>query len=132
MITKNKEDTHNAPHLEEIATMMEEKGSLYDNLKEYLELQHLYNSAIREIRTKLEVLSDEFRVNFDRNPIHHIESRLKSTKSIIEKLKKRDFEVSLASARENLNDIAGLRVICYYIDDCYRVADMLLDRKSVV
>ncbi len=115
----------------DVPLMLDEKGVLYQNVKEYLALQHLYNSAIREIRTKLEVLSDEFQVNYARNPIHHIESRLKSPRSIIEKLKRRGYEVSLSSAREHLSDLAGIRVVCCYIDDCYRVAEMLLRQNDL-
>ena len=123
--------TFDITRLEELSSIMEEKGELFQNLQDFLEMQHLYNSAIREIRTKLEILNDEFQMNFARNPIHHIESRLKSPRSIIGKLRRRGCPVNLASARENLNDIAGVRVICCYIDDCYRVADMLLRQNDL-
>jgi putative GTP pyrophosphokinase len=66
-----------------------------------------------------------------RNPIHHIESRLKSPRSILNKLDRRHLELSLTSAKQNLNDIAGIRVICCYIDDVYRVADMLLRQADL-
>ena len=84
------------------------ESELFKNLREFLELQHLYSAAIREIQTKLEILNEDFNVRFARNPIHHIESRLKSSASILKKLKKRGCEVSIESARKNLNDIAGI------------------------
>ena len=96
--------------------------------------RHAYRAAIKEVRTKIEILSEDFAVRHDYNPIHHIESRLKTTESIEEKLMRLDKEISIASAKENLFDIAGIRVVCNFIDDVYAVADMLTsqDRKSVV
>ncbi len=104
---------------------------LFSSLREFLELQHLYKAAIKEIETKLQILNEEFNVRFARNPIHHIESRLKSSPSILNKLKKKGFEVSIESAKKNLNDIAGIRVVCCYIDDVYSVADMLLRQSDI-
>lgn len=104
---------------------------LFATYQEILEMQQLYNAAIKQIRTKIEILNDEFKVRFSRNPIHHIESRLKSAKSILKKLQDRDFEVSVSSARKNLNDIAGVRIVCSYIDDVYAVAEMLLRQSDI-
>lgn len=105
--------------------------AILNDLQKLLELQQLYNAAIKEIQTKLEILNDEFKVKFARNPIHHVESRLKSTRSIVNKLRKKNVEVSIESAKENLNDIAGIRIVCCYIDDVYRVADMLLAQTDI-
>ncbi len=105
--------------------------ALLNDLQKLLELQQLYNAAIKEIQTKLEILNDEFKVKFARNPIHHVESRLKSTRSIVKKLRKKNVEVSIESAKANLNDIAGIRIVCCYIDDVYRVADMLLSQADI-
>ena len=80
-------------------------------VKEFLVLQQVYEAGIKEIRTKLEILDDEFKIKHDHNPIHHMEYRLKSLDSIVNKLKKRNLEVSLESMVENLTDIAGVRVI---------------------
>ncbi len=109
----------------------ESTGQLFQSLSQFLEMQQLYQAAVKEIRTKLEILSEEFRVRYARNPIHHIESRLKSPQSMLKKLQKRNFEISIASAKQNLNDIAGIRVVCCYIDDVYRVADMLLRQSDI-
>ena len=109
----------------------EDFNNLFQSYGELLEMQQLYDAAIKEIRTKLDILNDEFKVRFMRNPIHHIESRLKSPHSILKKLKRRHFEISLASAKKNLNDIAGIRVVCCYIDDVYKVADMLLRQADL-
>lgn len=109
----------------------EEARKLFDNYNEIKAMQHLYNAAIKEIRTKLEILNDEFQVTQSRNPIHHIESRLKTTESMIKKLMNRGYPVSIDSAKKNLNDIAGIRVVCFYIDDVYSVEEALLRHSDL-
>ena len=100
-------------------------------LQEYREMVQLYNGAIREIKTKLDILDEEFKVRYAHNPIHHMESRQKSIDSILGKLRKRNLPLTLESARENLYDIAGIRVICYYIDDIYRIAGMITSQGDI-
>jgi putative GTP pyrophosphokinase len=107
-------------------------GDDVENLKiSFFEMQHLYQSAIREISTKLEILDDEFQVIHKRNPIHHMQSRIKSVKSIFEKLSRKDLDISIESAKENLYDIAGIRVVCYYIEDIYMIAKMLTQQDDI-
>ncbi len=90
-----------------------------------------YQAAIKEVKTKLEILDEEFQVKRDYNPIHHIETRLKTPKSIIEKLTRRGYPVSLNSIQNNLYDVAGVRVICNYIDDIRQIAQMLTSQDDV-
>ena len=97
----------------------------------FLEIQHLYQSATREISTKLEILDDEFQFIHRRNPIHHMQSRIKSIKSIFEKLNRKELEISMESAKANLHDIAGIRVVCYYIEDIYMIAKMLTQQDDI-
>lgn len=104
---------------------------LFENFQDYLALQHLYQAALKQLQIKFEVLNDKFQVRSGRSPIHHIESRLKSTASIIAKLQNRNYAVTLDSAKQNINDIAGIRVVCSYIDDVYAVAEMLLRQSDV-
>lgn len=104
---------------------------IFKNAKKFIEMQQLYNAAIKEVYTKLEILNEEFQVKYDYNPIHHIETRLKSARSIIEKLEKKGFPISFESIQENILDIAGIRVICNYIDDIYKIEDFL-DRQDDV
>lgn len=104
---------------------------IFGDLMEYRQMRFLYESALKEIRTKLEILNEEFKVVFARNPIHHIESRLKSPQSMINKLKRRGDEVTIESAKRNLSDIGGVRVVCCYIDDVYSVAEMLLRQSDI-
>jgi putative GTP pyrophosphokinase len=106
-------------------------SDLVKNIKGFVLQQQIYNAAIKEIKTKLEILDTEFQVMYDYNPIHHMEYRLKSPESIIEKLNKRKLEISLASIRKNFNDVAGVRVICNYIDDIFHIADLLINQDDI-
>lgn len=98
---------------------------------EFFTVQCRYQSAIREVQTKLEILDDEFQMKHKRNPIHHMQTRMKSIQSMMDKLRRRQEKVSIASAVENLTDIAGIRVICSYIEDIYTVADLLTSQDDV-
>lgn len=99
--------------------------------RQFQEVMMMYTCAIREVKTKLEVLNDELSVRNKRNPIEMIKSRVKKPMSIIEKLQRRGLEPTLESMVENLNDVAGIRVICTYVDDIYDVAKMLTRQDDV-
>ena len=99
--------------------------NIFANIGELRELQHIHTAAMMQLRLKFEILNSEFRVHHHRNPIHHIESRLKSTRSMYNKLVQRGFPTSIESAKKNLNDIAGVRVVCCYIDDVYDMEDIM-------
>ena len=97
----------------------------------YQEAMMRYHCAILEMRTKLEVLSKDMTVRYRRNPIEFIESRLKKPSSIARKLKKMGLEVTVDNMTQHLSDIAGIRVLCAYIDDIYEIARMLARQKDV-
>lgn len=103
----------------------------YELQQQFLRLSHLYDAAIREIRTRLEILDREFSIRYASNPIHHVDSRLKSPNSIAEKLQRKGLPVTIESAEANLHDIAGVRIICNYIDDIYRLAEMLTRQQDL-
>ncbi len=107
------------------------KTTLYENVSELMKMQQNYEAGIKEIRTKLEILDAEFKVKHDHNPIHHIESRLKSPESILKKAINKDIPVTERSLEENIHDIAGVRVICNYVDDVYKVAQLLTDQDDI-
>ena len=109
----------------------EKKPELQGKLREFLVMRNLYEAAARQLTLKFEILNDEFSVLYARNPIHHIESRVKTPESIAAKLMKKGMPVSIETAREHVNDIAGVRVVCSYIDDVYRVAEMLERQKDI-
>ena len=109
----------------------EKKPELQGDLRDFLVMRNLYEAAARQLTLKFEILNDEFNVLYARNPIHHIESRVKTLESIAAKLIKKGLPVSIETARERVNDIAGVRVVCSYIDDVYRVAEMLERQKDI-
>lgn len=91
----------------------------------------MYSCAIKEVKTKLQVLNDEFSMTKNRNPIEFIKTRIKQPDSIATKLKKKGHPLTVESVRKNLNDVAGVRVICSFIDDIYKVADMFSAQDDV-
>ena len=101
------------------------------SMVEYKDMQMLYTCAMREVKTKFEILDSEFKLKHKRNPIISISSRLKRTESLVEKLMRRGYDFSMESIEENIHDIAGVRVICSYVDDIYFIADALLGQDDV-
>ena len=99
--------------------------------QQFQDAMMMYSCAIREVKTKLEVLNDELSVKNRRNPIEVIKSRVKKPKSIVEKLKRRGLPLTLDSIVNNLDDVAGIRVICSFLDDIYEVANMLTRQDDV-
>jgi len=100
-------------------------------INSFIVTENIYLSATREIVTKLENLNDEFIHTKDRNPIHQIKARVKTPKSIMDKLTRLGCELSVESARKNLTDIAGIRVICSYIDDIYLIVTLLTAQEDI-
>jgi len=100
-------------------------------MRQFQEMMMMYNCAIREVRTKLEVLNDEMSIRNTHNPIEMIKARVKKPQSIAEKLLRRGHPVDVDSVMENLNDVAGIRVICSFIDDIYKVAQMLAAQDDI-
>lgn len=91
----------------------------------------LYNAALKEIGTKLEILNEEFQAVHQYNPIEHIKSRIKSPESIVKKLKKRGYESTVENMVKYVNDIAGVRVICSFTSDIYKIAQMLTNQTDI-
>ncbi len=96
-----------------------------ETIEEFLSMRFRFQSAMREVRTKLEILDDEFSMRHSRNPIHHMESRIKSPHSIIQKLHRKGLPTTTQAAMEHLQDIAGIRVVCAYLNDTYAIAELL-------
>lgn len=102
-----------------------------DIMQQFFAVRCRYEAAIREVQTKLEILDMEFQLRHSRNPIHHMHSRLKSFPSTLEKLQRKGLPVTLSAMTDTLTDIAGVRVICSYIDDVYAVAELLTRQDDV-
>lgn len=104
---------------------------IFEETKQFEELMMMYECAIQEVKTKFEVLDREFSVRYKRNPIAGIESRVKSPMSIYWKLKKNGLEVSVRTITKNLNDVAGIRIICNFIDDIYDIVKLLMRQDDL-
>ncbi len=110
---------------------MEFKPSPDSSVDTWKEVTLIYNSALKEIGTKLEILNDEFQHVHRYNPIEHIKSRLKSPESIVKKLKKHGYESTIENMVNYVNDIAGIRVICSFTSDIYRIAEMITNQSDI-
>lgn len=104
---------------------------IHENIRPMNELMAYYRCAIMEVETKFNVLNEEFSLQYDRNPIEGIKSRLKSKESIVKKLNRKDLPFSLESMEENIKDVAGVRVICSFPEDIYMLADCLLNQDDI-
>lgn len=104
---------------------------LIEQASGFMELMMQYRCALMEVETKLNVLNAEFTMKNNRNPFESIKSRIKTPKSILEKLRRKGFEISVKGIEENLADVAGIRVICSFPDDIYATAKMLTDQDDI-
>ena len=114
-----------------LAPPSQREAQLQRMVNDYFAVQCRYEAAIRLVQSKLESLDAEFQMRHRRNPIHNMQSRLKTLQSIVEKLERKGFPISMNAAASNLTDIAGVRVICSYLDDIYTVARLLLQQDDV-
>lgn len=114
-----------------VPNLVQVPDGFLNQAREFQEAMMMYTCAIREVKTKLEVLNDELSVRNQRNPIELIKSRVKKPLSIVEKLQRRSLPVSLDSMVNNLDDVAGIRVICSFVDDIYAVANMLVSQDDI-
>lgn len=104
---------------------------ILETMVDYKEMRMMYACAIKEVRTKFDVLNTEYNIQYQRNPINFITTRVKSTHSILEKMNRIKNRFTLKDVAECLNDIAGVRVICSYIDDIYRLAEALTAQDDI-
>lgn len=114
-----------------VPNLVQVPDGFLNQAREFQEAMMMYTCVIREVKTKLEVLNDELSVRNQRNPIELIKSRVKKPMSIVEKLLRRNLPVSLESMVNNLDDVAGIRVICSFVDDIYAVANMLVSQDDI-
>ena len=117
-----------------ISAFFENKGKadiVTDIVKNFKRIMTYYRCAIKEVRTKFEVLDEEYSMVHSRNPIVSIHSRLKNAMSIIEKMQRKHIDMSLEDMEEKLSDIAGLRIVCPFIADVYNLERSLLEQDDI-
>ena len=112
--------------------LLNHQDELLHHIIQFEELMNRYESAIKEVNTKLEILKNDFRIRNKRDCISTIQTRLKTPVSILNKLKRRGIPISLDSIRNELNDVAGIRVICSFIDDIYMLSEKLSSQDDLV
>ena len=110
---------------------MDYNSKMSDGVDSWETMMLLYKSALMEVGTKLEILNEEFKHIHQYNPIEHIKQRIKSPESIVKKLKKRGLDSTIENMREFINDIAGIRVICSFTSDIYRIAEMTRNQNDI-
>ena len=110
---------------------VDQAEKILETMVDYKEMRMMYACAIKEVRTKFDVLNTEYSIRYQRNPINFITTRVKSTHSILEKMNRIKNRFTLKDVAECLNDIAGVRVICSYIDDIYRLAEALTAQDDI-
>ena len=103
----------------------------YEDVDSWKTIMFLYNAALKEVGTKLEILNDEFHHVHQYNPIEHIKTRIKTPESIVKKLKKYGYETSIENMVKYVNDIAGVRIICSFTSDIYRLAGMIGNQSDL-
>jgi len=99
--------------------------NLSEQVSSYEEMMLLYHSALKKMQTKLEILNDEFQHVHQYNPLEYVKTRVKSPDSIVKKLKRHGRDSTLENMVEYVNDIAGMRIVCSFTTDIYRIADMI-------
>ena len=128
---RNDNPINNAVQADLQEYLLQHRDDLVAHIWEYNELMSRYQAAIREVSIKLEILQNDFSIRYHRKTIESIQSRLKKPASIIQKMRRKGVEVSLDNIRATLNDIAGIRVICPFLDDIYLVADALAQQDDI-
>lgn len=117
-------------HFEEIPMAKNLTAQQKELAKGMVRVNHLYRSALKVAMTQVEILDEEFASLYDHSPIHHIEYRIKTLDSIIDKLRRRGYEVTIDNIYAHIHDVAGIRVICNYLDDIYYLRSLLTRSES--
>ena len=107
---------------------MEQLNTIEKDLKRFL---LSYRFGLEEVMTKINILRQDFQYIHDYNPIEHVKSRVKSPESILKKINRKDLEISKASIKENIRDIAGIRIVCSFISDIYTISEMIQSQKDL-
>ena len=102
-----------------------------DDMHTWEEVNLLYNAALKQIQTKIEILNEEFQEVHRYNPIEHVKARVKGAESIVKKLKRNGYESTIENMVRYVNDIAGIRIICSFTSDIYRIAEMISSQKDI-
>jgi len=115
----------------ELCYKMDLDNRMGDGIDSWNEVQLVYNAALKQVQTKMEILNDEFQHVHRYNPIEHIKARIKTPESIVKKLRRGGYESTIENMIQYVNDIAGIRIICSFTSDIFRIVDMISDQKDI-
>ncbi len=110
---------------------MELKAENGEGIESWREVTLIYTAALKQIETKMEILNDEFQHVHQYNPIEHIKARIKTPESIVKKLKRNGYESTIENMVKYINDIAGIRIICSFTSDIFRIAEMISEQRDI-
>ena len=116
----------------QVRKMAAEVAKEFSKSKEFLDSMTFYRCALMEVETKLNVLNEEFSLQYDRNPFESIESRLKGPTSIVEKMLFKGLDINVENMEGEIFDIAGIRVVCSFKEDIYKLSDLLIQQDDVI
>ena len=116
----------------QVRKMAAEVAKEFSKSKEFLDSMTYYRCALMEVETKLNVLNEEFSLQYDRNPFESIESRLKGPTSIVEKMLFKGLDINVENMEGEIFDIAGVRVVCSFMEDIYKLSDLLIQQDDVI
>ena len=111
--------------------LKELRGDNGEGVDSWKEVTLIYSAALRQIETKMELLNNEFQYVHQYNPIEHIKARIKTPESIVKKLKRNGYESTIDNMVKYINDIAGIRILCSFTSDIYRIADMIAEQRDI-
>lgn len=134
---KNKKSKNNKAN-ESVASVIEDAEKfplLFNKIQketfEYKKIMLMYESALKEVETKINIISNEFEMLHKYNPIEHVKTRIKSPESIIEKMKRKGYPITYDNLINKINDIAGIRIVCSFIPDIYKMVKMIEDSPDL-
>ena len=118
-------------NLKIVNELIEIEGLVDKKANDYEQIMYIYKSALKVLNTKFEILNEEFKSFYEYNPIDHITQRIKSPESIIDKMKKKELELTYRNLVEYINDVAGMRIICSFKDDVYKIVNIIEEMRDV-
>ena len=118
-------------NLKIVNELIEIEGLVDKKANDYEQIMYIYKSALKVLNTKFEILNEEFKNFYEYNPIDHITQRIKSPESIIDKMKKKELELTYRNLVEYINDVAGMRIICSFKDDVYKIVNIIEEMRDV-
>lgn len=128
---ENESTSDNNEYLIKMENNLVNSETIDINDQNFQKMMFLYNSALKEIKTKMEILQDELKIFSDYEPIEYISTRIKKPESILEKLKRKNLAPTYGNMFQEINDIAGIRIVCNFKKDVYKLVEIIEDFQDI-